>query len=64
MSPAKFLLIDIDFFQEDLNYISDFLSFLHIPQHRLSRDEDNDEEEEDGEMPEEARERLLLVSNV
>merc|ERR1712013_269720 len=47
--------------KEDLNYISDFLSFLHIPQHRLARDEDDDEEEEDGEMPEEARERLLLV---
>jgi len=47
--------------KEDLNYISDFLSFLHIPQHRLARDEDEDEEEEDGEMPEEARERLLLV---
>merc|ERR1711936_792298 len=46
--------------KEDLNYISDFLSFLHIPQHRLARDEDEDDEEE-GEMPEEARERLLLV---
>merc|ERR1712156_927834 len=42
--------------KEDLNYISDFLSFLHIPQHRLTRDE-----EEDSEMPEEARERVLLV---
>ena len=47
-------------FQDDLSYISDFLSFLHIPQHRLTRDEE-DEEEEDGEMPQEARERLLLV---
>ena len=48
-------------FQDDLSYISDFLSFLHIPQHRLTRDEQEDEEEEDGEMPQEARERLLLV---
>ena len=48
-------------FQDDLGYISDFLSFLHIPQHRLTRDEQEDEEEEDGEMPQEARERLLLV---
>jgi len=47
--------------KDDLSYISDFLSFLHIPQHRLTRDEQEDEEEEDGEMPQEARERLLLV---
>ena len=50
-------------FQDDLSYISDFLSFLHIPQHRLTRDEE-EEEEEDGEMPQEARERLLLVKNM
>jgi len=47
--------------KDDLSYISDFLSFLHIPQHRLTRDEQEDEEEDDGEMPQEARERLLLV---
>ena len=44
-----------------MSYIFDFLSFLHIPQHRLTRDEEEDEEEDDGEMPQEARERLLLV---
>merc|ERR1712181_41100 len=47
--------------KDDLSYISDVLSFLHIPQHRLTRDEAEDEEEDDGEMPQEARERLLLV---
>jgi len=47
--------------KDDLSYISDFLSFLHIPQHRLTRDEQEDEEEEEGEMPQEARERLLLI---
>jgi len=45
--------------KDDLSYISNFLSFLHIPQHRLARDEEEDED--DGEMPQEAKERLLLV---
>ena len=41
--------------QEDLAYISSFMSLLHIPSHGGPG-----EEEEEGEVPEEARARLML----
>ena len=43
-------------FQEDLAYMTDFMSFLHIPQHRRGEEE----EEGRGELSEEVRERLFL----
>lgn len=42
--------------KEDLAYMTDFMSFLHIPQHRRG----DEEEEGRGELSEEVRERLFL----
>merc|ERR1719283_562102 len=46
--------------KEDLAYISDFMSFIHIRQHRSQGQEDEDDLADSMELTDEVRERLHL----